>query len=183
MEPADAVKLLYQASFGPGHMISDPSAALERTCRELESVTDVPALPGDGTPVFEEIGGGYARLYLNSRLNPALITRLFTASANAPARESADFVQSLNLLRRLTKEGVFGFSANELEKYLAENGIGTVKHYPIPMHMQGAYADLGISEGQLPIAEEISKTILSLPMYYGMTDEQIDYVIDVINKF
>ena len=72
---------------------------------------------------------------------------------------------------------------DELEKYLSANGIHTVKHYPIPMHMQGAYADLRIAEGQLPIAEEISRTVLSIPMYYGMTDEQIDYVIEKLNKF
>ena len=118
MQPADAVKLLYQAAFGPGHMISDPSAALERTRIEMESATVKPSLPGDGTPVFEEIGGGYARLYLNPRLNPALVTRLFTASANAPVKDSADFTESLALLRRLTAEGVFGFSSDELEEYL-----------------------------------------------------------------
>ena len=72
---------------------------------------------------------------------------------------------------------------DKLERYLADHGIGTVKHYPIPMHLQGAYADLGISEGELPVAEEISRTVLSIPMYYGMTDEQIDYVIETINSF
>ena len=70
-----------------------------------------------------------------------------------------------------------------LEKYLADNGIGTVKHYPYPMHLQDCYKDLGLKQGDLPIAEEISNTVLSLPMYYGMTDEQVQYVIDVINKF
>lgn len=72
---------------------------------------------------------------------------------------------------------------DELEKYLADNGIGTVKHYPIPMHMQGAYTDLHIAEGELPIAEEISKTVLSIPMYYGMNDEEVGYVIKVLNEF
>ena len=72
---------------------------------------------------------------------------------------------------------------DELEKYLLEKGIDTVKHYPIPMHLQNAYSDLGIKEGELPIAEEISKTVLSLPMFYGMSDEQIDYVIEAINNF
>lgn len=72
---------------------------------------------------------------------------------------------------------------DELENYLLENGIATVKHYPIPMHLQKAYTDLNILEGTLPIAEEISKTVLSIPMYYGMTDEQVDYVIDVLNEF
>ena len=72
---------------------------------------------------------------------------------------------------------------DELAAYLAEKGIATNKHYPIPMHLQPCYADLGIKEGELPIAEEISRTELSLPMYYGMTDEQIHYVIDAINAF
>lgn len=70
-----------------------------------------------------------------------------------------------------------------LEKHLNDNGIGTNKHYPIPMHMQKCYEDLGIREGELPIAEEISKTELSIPMYYGMTEEEVDYVIDKINEF
>ena len=72
---------------------------------------------------------------------------------------------------------------DELEKFLNDRGIGTNKHYPIPMHLQKAYDDLGIKEGQLPIAEEISKTELSIPMYYGMTDDEIQYVIDSINEF
>ena len=71
----------------------------------------------------------------------------------------------------------------ELEKHLAEHGISTNKHYPIPMHLQDCYADLGYREGDFPIAEEISATQLSLPMYYGMTDEQIRHVIDTVNAF
>ncbi len=72
---------------------------------------------------------------------------------------------------------------NELEVYLNRKGIGTVKHYPTPIHLQGAYEDLNISEGSMPIAEEISRTILSIPMYYGMKKEKIDYVIESINLF
>jgi len=72
---------------------------------------------------------------------------------------------------------------DELEKYLNNLGIGTNKHYPTPMHLQKAYEDLGIKKGELPIAETISSTELSIPMYYGMSDEDINYVIDAINKF
>ncbi len=72
---------------------------------------------------------------------------------------------------------------NELEKHLAERGIGTNKHYPIPMHLQECYRDLGFGKGAYPIAEEISETELSLPMYYGMTDEEISRVIDAVNQF
>lgn len=72
---------------------------------------------------------------------------------------------------------------DELEKYLNDNGIGTVKHYPIPMHEQECYKDLGYKHGDFPIAEEISATVISIPMYYGMTDDEVSYVIDVLNRF
>lgn len=72
---------------------------------------------------------------------------------------------------------------DELEKYLNEKGIGTNKHYPTPMHRQGAYLDLGIEEGELPVAERISANELSLPVYYGMSEEQVDYLIDALNAF
>ena len=84
---------------------------------------------------------------------------------------------------------------DELATYLDEHGIGTGMHYPTPIHMQECYRKpepvsdgtaggyLNYAEGDLPIAEEISRTELSLPMFYGMTDEETDYVIDVINSF
>lgn len=72
---------------------------------------------------------------------------------------------------------------NELEDYLNENNVGTNKHYPIPIHLQKCYSDLDIKKGMLPIAEEISNTELSLPLFYGMTNAQIQCVIDTINRF
>ena len=79
--------------------------------------------------------------------------------------------------------GVRCESRDSLEIYLKQNGISTNKHYPIPMHLQECYKNLGYKEGDYPIAETISKTELSLPMYYGMTDKEIQYVIDVINRY
>ena len=72
---------------------------------------------------------------------------------------------------------------DQLEQYLKEKGIETNKHYPIPLHLQKAYVGLKISKGTYPIAEEISVTELSIPMYYGMSDDQVHYVIDCINGF
>ncbi len=72
---------------------------------------------------------------------------------------------------------------DELERYLLDKGIHTLKHYPVPMHMQQAYADMNIEEGKLPVAEEISKTVLSIPMYYGMSTEEIDYIIEQMNNY
>lgn len=81
---------------------------------------------------------------------------------------------------------IFGIrtdNRDELEKFLNENGINTGKHYPIPIHLQGAYKNIGYHKGDFPIAEKISRTELSLPLYYGMSDEKIEYVIDKINSF
>lgn len=81
---------------------------------------------------------------------------------------------------------IYGVRCRErdaLEKHLNERGIGTNKHYPIPMHRQECYRDLGLNQGALPLAEEISATELSIPMYYGMTDAEIQYVIDALNDF
>ena len=72
---------------------------------------------------------------------------------------------------------------DELEKHLEERGIVTMKHYPIPIHLQECYRELGYKEGDFAIAEEISKTELSIPMYYGMTHQEADYVIEAINAF
>lgn len=72
---------------------------------------------------------------------------------------------------------------NDFETYLNERGIGTTKHYPIPLHLQKAYTELNLSKGSLPIAEEISETELSIPMYYGMSENEIKYVIDTINNY
>jgi len=74
-------------------------------------------------------------------------------------------------------------SRDKLEKYLNDNGIQTLIHYPVPMHLQEAYKDINIHKGDLPIAEEISNTVLSIPMYYGISKEQIDYVIKVLNDY
>ena len=71
----------------------------------------------------------------------------------------------------------------ELEKYLNDAGIATNKHYPIPIHLQGAYKELGYKIGDFPISEEISQTELSIPMYYSMAEEEISYVISKINEF
>lgn len=73
--------------------------------------------------------------------------------------------------------------AKELSEYLETNGIGINHHYPIPMHLQECYRDLDIPKGALPIAEEISETEISIPLYYGMTDEEIQTVVETINDW
>ena len=72
---------------------------------------------------------------------------------------------------------------DKLADFLNTYGIKTAIHYPTPIHLQKGYQSLKIQKGQLPIAEEISDTELSLPMYYGMQTKQIEYIINILNKF
>ena len=72
---------------------------------------------------------------------------------------------------------------DNLAKYLNENGIGTLIHYPIPPHLQRCYANLGHKKGDFPIAEELAKKVLSLPIWPGMGQKQIDLVVDAITDF
>lgn len=72
---------------------------------------------------------------------------------------------------------------DKLQKFLCQKGIYTAIHYPIPIHLQAAYSDLHLTEGSYQIAEELSATELSLPMYYGISDSQVETVINAINEF
>lgn len=72
---------------------------------------------------------------------------------------------------------------DELIAYLEKKGIRTIIHYPIPPHLSEAYQNLGMLEGSLPITEEYAKTVLSLPLYYGMQEMEQSYVIEALNQF
>lgn len=68
-------------------------------------------------------------------------------------------------------------------KYMEENDIGTMIHYPIPPHLSEAYGYLGYKKGDFPLAEAYSNEVVSIPIYNGMKKEEIDYVIEVINNY
>ena len=70
-----------------------------------------------------------------------------------------------------------------LQKYLAEKGIGTLIHYPVPAHLQKAYAYRGYKVGELPVTEALVKRILSLPMFPELTDEQVAQVIKEVRNY
>ena len=72
---------------------------------------------------------------------------------------------------------------DQLQSYLTEKGIGTVIHYPVPPHLQEAYKDFGFKKGDFPIAEKIADTCLSLPIYPGLTESDVQFVSDAINNF
>lgn len=71
----------------------------------------------------------------------------------------------------------------ELIDYLNSKEIGTIIHYPIPPHLSEAYCYLKIGRGSLPITEYYADTVLSIPLYNGMTEDEQAYVIETINRF
>ncbi|NBW35237.1 MAG: DegT/DnrJ/EryC1/StrS family aminotransferase [Cytophagia bacterium] len=75
------------------------------------------------------------------------------------------------------------FFRNELQDYLNNFGIQTLVHYPLPPHLQQAYAHLGFKKGDFPITEELAQTSLSLPFWPGMDEEMLDTVSDRIKRF
>jgi len=70
-----------------------------------------------------------------------------------------------------------------LRAYLTERGIGTAVHYPTPLHLQPAYRHLGYKPGDLPVSEACARTVMSLPLYQGITESEVQYVIETIRAF
>lgn len=72
---------------------------------------------------------------------------------------------------------------DQLQDYLKDNEIESLIHYPIPPHLSEAYEYLGFKNGDFPVAEHYANSVLSLPLYNGMTEKEISYVIEVINRW
>ena len=115
MQPTDAVKLIYQNEFGGGHLIRDEESCLGYLRREyaaLEKNADV--------PIAEEIGNGIVRVNLAAVKEEELeqLGRSFIRSALEHTGTLDSFLQKLEVLRQLTREGVFCFDVQELEACL-----------------------------------------------------------------
>ncbi len=70
-----------------------------------------------------------------------------------------------------------------LAEHLRAHGVGTMIYYPVPLHLQGLYADLGYVEGSLPVSEQASREVLSLPMYPVLSEAQQMEVVEAIEAF
>lgn len=143
---------------------------------------------------FEEVG-------LNSRLDELqaglLRVRLRYLEAMAKERERiADYytknIKNDKIIKPELQEGATSVwhqyvvrtdERDRFEEYLKENEIITTIHYPIPPHLSKAYEYLNLKEGSFPMTEKYAKEMLSLPIYNGMTDEEVKYVVEVINKY
>ena len=70
-----------------------------------------------------------------------------------------------------------------LKKWLMEKGIPSQIYYPLPLHLQQAYKDLGYEEGSLPVSEGLCNKVLSLPMHTEMEQDQLAYISDQVRQF
>ncbi len=108
-----------------------------------------------------------AETYLNKINNKSIIL--------PEIREMADAIWHLFVVKVENRD--------KFQEHLTSNGIGTQIHYPIPPHLSKAYGYLGYKKDDFPITENYANTLISLPLYDGMTEEEIMYVINVINRY
>lgn len=90
-------------------------------------------------------------------------------------RELANHVWHQFVVRVKSRDG--------FKKYLEEQGIHTIIHYPIPPHLAECYTRLGHRKGEFPITEQYADEVLSLPIFNGMTEAEMEYVIEVCNSY
>ena len=111
------------------------------------------------------------------RRHAARFSRLLSGSGVVlpPVMPGVEPVWHLYIIRTRERDG--------LRAYLGERGIATGIHYPIPIHLQPAYVELGYRAGDFPVSEAAAEEMLSLPMYAELQDEQIDYVADAVRAF
>ncbi len=133
LQPADAVKLVYQNEFGGGHLILDREASLSYIKMELERTPTNEALP-----LYEDIGNGIVRVNLAKiseyRISPEELNDVFVLSAENVFGTIPSFENKLSLLVSLAEADTFSFSANELYEYLKEyqkRGYPPVSHSEI----------------------------------------------------
>ena len=70
-----------------------------------------------------------------------------------------------------------------LQKYLMENGLNTMVHYPIPPHLSKVYSWMNYKQGDFPITERYADEVVSLPLYPGLKKEEITYVCEILAQF
>jgi dTDP-4-amino-4,6-dideoxygalactose transaminase len=176
-------------AYGDGGMVTTNDADLQEKIRKLRNYGE--------RAKYEHVVKG-----VNSRLDGLQAAFLSVklphlAEWNAARLRHADaYTSELDGVGDLTVQGRDGASTHvyhlfvvetdhrdALRAHLAEAGIQTGIHYPIPIHLQEAYRDLGLGEGAFPEAERLAKRSLSLPMYPELSAAQIDAVASTIREF
>ena len=174
--------------FGDGGLVTTNSDSIADDIRTLRD-------HGQKPRYFYKVIGGNFRLdgiqgavlnvklkYLDDwnekrRQNAALYDRLF---AGSPVRTPAIDSGNVSIYHQYT---VTVPERDELQKYLADNDIGSAVFYPKPLHLQDCFKELGYKRGDMPVAEKLCNEVLSLPVYPELLPEDIEYVARTVLKF
>ena len=112
------------------------------------------------------------------RKNASLYTKLFKENKiDVVCPYEADYAKHVYHLYAVRVK-----NRKDVMEKLAEKGIRTLIHYPIPIHLQDAYKDLGHKKGDFPVSEKCCEEILTLPMYPELPEEEIKYVVQVLRE-
>ena len=111
------------------------------------------------------------------RLGAALRAGLEGTSVELPTAATADGDHVYHLFIVRTKE------RDALREHLDSLGVSSAVHYPFPIHRTEAYADLGLPEGSLPVAERLAEEILTLPLFPTMSDQDVQRIVDAVRSF
>ena len=155
MQPTDAVKLIYQNEFGGGHLVSNPEKSLEYLTAEYNRIPQK-----KDVTLTEEIGNGIVRVSLaaldTNNLSCKVLNDVFVKSSLLVKGNLSSFLRKLSILKKLTQEGIFAFSPEELEEYLSayeKAGFPAVSHSEV---YRREYAPAY----RIVVEEELKKLIL-----------------------
>lgn len=172
-------------AMGDGGGLTTPHAAVADTVRVLRNY-------GSRIKYHNEVKGLNSRLdEMQAAVLSAKLPELdaLTAQRRAIAARLLDGLAGAPVLLPAVADGaepawhcfvIRHESRDRLQAALAERGIGTLIHYPVPPHLQPAYAELGFTAGDFPIAEAIHREVLSLPLWPGMTEAQVDALVAAV---
>lgn len=176
-------------AFGDGGCITTNSAELADNCRMLRNYGSRVRYENEAVGTnsrLDELQAGLLRVKLGhlEQLNQerVRIARAYTDGITNPlvrlpqVRPGADSSWHQFVIHVPERR-------DALAQYLRDRGVGTLIHYPIPPHLSEAYSYLGHKRGDFPIAERYAQEVLSLPMYNGMTEQELEYVVESINEF
>lgn len=175
-------------ALGEGGMLVTPNEAMAERARRLRN---------HGSPeryVHEEVGYNYRMEGLQAAALGVKLQHLDAWTRLRQERAQVYFEQLAGLPLELPvpaedSQPVYHLfvvccpERDELAEFLGARGIGTARHYPIPLHLQKCYAHLGYRKGDFPVAETIAGQCLSLPLFPEMSEAQQAYVIENVRAF
>lgn len=173
-------------AYGDGGAIVTNSASLDKKIRLLRNYGQTKKYHHDTFGInsrLDEIQAAVLRVKLKNLVrnikNRQQTAKLYTTRLKnvtiPPLYENSESVYHLFVIEHAKRDS--------LQKYLANENIDTMIHYPVPVHLQRVYTYLGYRKGSFPISENLAKSILSLPIFFGITKEEIEYVAEKINSF